>query len=190
LADYLSLFQEHVVPPISELANNIWGDGDLPSLRTGTIAMTAIGAWDFGDIVAQQLPIGVFPGFMIKQAVQYTTANGIGIFKQTRHPKEAWQFLSWATQTAHQLRYATFGDLPSDKSALQEIGKVMRPAEFAGTMLSALPSYRPGLLTQYPQLDSTLGNVVLDMVRGKYGPAEAAATMEKKGNGILSTQSP
>lgn len=186
LTDYLSLFKENIAPPYDQLGNGPWGSGDLPSLQTGKIAFARIGPWNFQEIVSQSPNIAVAPIFSIKQRAVVSTANGLGIYKGSKHPQEAWEFLKWATQTQGQVAFAKFSDVPSDKGALDQLSTIVKPADFVPTLLSDLQYFKPTVMTNKQQLSTAFGDIIADMVHGKLTPAQAAAKMDQQGNQILS----
>jgi multiple sugar transport system substrate-binding protein len=186
LADYQSLFTEKIVPPIDEQRENQWLNGDLDSLRTGKIAMARVGPWNFADIATKSPNIGVAPLPVIGgKLTYYSGANGYAISRDSKHPKEAWEFLKWMLQTPNQLEFAKFSDVPVDKNALKQLGDFISPKEFAPTLLASVPGFRPGLLTVKEELGKDVGLIIDDLGRGKLTPEQAAAEIEKKGNVLL-----
>lgn len=183
LADYQSLFTNHMAPPFDELTNGPWSY-DLGALQTGKIGFARVGAWLFSDM--QKDPnLGVAPLFCINQCVVLGGVNSLSIFSGSQHKDAAWQFLKWASQTQPEVSFAKFSDIPADKNALSQMNTYIQPSTFVPTLQSAIPTFQPLVMTTKDQLGTTLGDIVTDMVHGKITPAQAAAEMEKQGNAIL-----
>ena len=186
LADYQSLFTDKIVPPIDEQHDNQWLNGDLDSLRTGKVAMARVGPWNFADIATKSPNIGVAPLPVVgDKLAYYSGANGYAISAESKHQKEAWEFLKWMLQTPNQLEFAKFSDVPVDKAALQQLPDVLTPKEFVPTLLASMPGFRPGLLTPQEELGKDVGLIVDDLGRGKLTPQQAAAKIEQQGNSLL-----
>lgn len=185
LTDYLSLIQEKIAVPQDEWTRNVWGDGGVASLETGKVAMSELGPWDFSNVESKNLPVGVAPFPVSKEAAIRTTANGLGIFKSTKYPKEAWEFLKWALETPNQLNFAKFSDVPVNKKALEQMDSVVKPRDFVPTLLTQLTALKPYLMSTRVDLESTMDSIVKNMERGVLTPAQAAAEMEQRGNAIL-----
>lgn len=86
---------EHVAP----LSTGLTDDGVQRSLVAGTCAMTTNGAWNIGTCLSEareeglHYGIGVLP--YMKDKVTINTGGPNVVFSQTKHPKEAMEFLKW-----------------------------------------------------------------------------------------------
>jgi multiple sugar transport system substrate-binding protein len=130
LANWKSLFDEQIVPPIDEFDGNVWSGGNFASLKTNKIAMARIGPWDFLEINTTPFKnIGLAPLFVGKERAPFAGINGHGIYKNSKHPKEAWEFIKWSIQTQPQTAFATFSDAPVDKTVVAQLGTVIKPTE-------------------------------------------------------------
>lgn len=186
LADYKKLFDDKIVPPIDEQHDNQWLNGDIDSLRTGKVAMARIGPWNFADIATKSPNIGVAPLPVVGGKLAfYSGANGYAISAESKHPKQAWEFLKWMLQTPNQVEFAKFSDVPVDTKALSQLSDYITPKEFAPTLAASIPGFRPGLLTVKEELGKNVGLIIDDMGRGKLTPEQAAAEIEKQGNALL-----
>ena len=184
LADYQSMYKMGVTPSVEHIAD--YGGGYIQALQTGKVAIAAIGPWDFGTILASNLPYGVAPNPTIKRASLDAGANGYGIYKGSKNAEAAWTFIKWAMQAQNQLKFATFSDIPANKTAFAEVGSVVKPSAFVPTLRSQVKAYQPGVLSANAQLTTTLTNISQDLARGRLTPAQAAAQMEQQGNALLS----
>jgi multiple sugar transport system substrate-binding protein len=186
LADYQKLFTDHIVPPIDEQHDNRWLNGDIDSLRTGKVAMARVGPWNFADIAGKSPNIGVAPLPVVGGKLAfYSGANGYAISAESKHQKQAWEFLQWMLQTPNQVEFAKFSDVPVDKQALSQLSTYITPSEFAPALQASIPGFRPGLLTVQEELGKDVGLIIDDLGRGKLTPEQAAAAIEKKGNELL-----
>jgi len=184
LTDYQSMYTTGVTPSVEHIAD--YGGGYIQALQTNKVGIAALGPWDFGTILASNLPYGVAPSPIIKQAALDAGANGYGIYKGSKNPQAAWTFIKWAMQSGNQLKFATFSDIPANNSAFEHVGSVVKPSAFVPTLSSQVKAYRPGVLSANAQLTTTLQNIWQDLARGRLTPARAAAQMEQQGNALLS----
>lgn len=185
LKDYLSLIEEKIMVPPDEWTRNAWGEGGISSLTTGKIAMTDLGPWDFIAVTSKQLAVGIAPYPVTTQPALRASANGYGISKFTKYPKEAWEFLKWTLEAENQLNFAKFSDIPAEKKALSQLETVIKPKEFAPTLVAQLPAFKPFYMSAKADLQNSLEGIVYNMARGLLTPEQAAAELEKTGNAIL-----
>jgi multiple sugar transport system substrate-binding protein len=186
LADYRKLFTDKIVPPIDEQHDNQWLNGDIDSLRTGKVAMARVGPWNFADIASKSPNIGVAPLPVVGGKLAfYSGANGYAISAESKHQKQAWEFLQWMLQTPNQVEFAKFSDVPVDKQALTQLSTYITPKDFAPTLSASIPGFRPGLLTVKEELGKNVGLIIDDLGRGKLTPEQAAAKIEEQGNALL-----
>jgi multiple sugar transport system substrate-binding protein len=188
LEDYLSLFTENIAVPYDQQTNGPWGSGDLPSLQTGKIAFARTGAFFFKQIQQSSPNISMAPLFSLNgRRTVFGGANNYSIYRGTKHPNEAWEFLKWATQTQPQLDFAKFSDLPVNNDAFSKLDTALSPKEFIPTLRSNLSAFKPSVMTTNLQISTVFGDIITDMIHGKITPAQAAAQMEQKGNAALAS---
>lgn len=89
---------------------------------SGSIAMIMDGPWDlpeFRDIKNFEWGVANLPAGPVKKAT-YLAGENLAIFKQSRHPAEAWKFIKWILQPENQAMFSMeSGYLPVRRSALQ-----------------------------------------------------------------------
>ncbi len=188
LADYQSLFTENLNPPYAEMATGAWGTGDTDSLQTGKIAFARMGAFDFADIISKNLQdtIGAMPEFSINgKQVTIGNANSFGVFKGSKNPQQAWEFIKWAIQTGPDTTYAKLSDVPSDITAFSQMSTYLTPQEYVPTLTSATKGFQTDVLTPHQQYGTDLLAIITDLANGKLTPAKAAQQLEQKGNADL-----
>ena len=86
---------DHVQPLYLGLAD----EGIIRSVASGTVAMATGGAWNMGTCMSSSginFGIGVLP--YMKEKVTLTTAGPQVVFSQSKHLKEAMDFIAWYTQ--------------------------------------------------------------------------------------------
>ncbi|MBA2391761.1 MAG: sugar ABC transporter substrate-binding protein [Ktedonobacteraceae bacterium] len=185
LADYQSLFTENLNPPYAEMATGAWGTGDTDSLITGKIAFARMGAFDFADIISknQQDKIGAMPLFSINgKQVTIGNANSFGIFKGSKNPQQAWEFLKWAVQTGPDTTYAKLSDVPSDITAFSQMSTYLTPQVYVPTLTSATKGFQTDVITPHLQYGTDLLTVITDLTNGKLTPEKAGQQLVQKGN--------
>jgi multiple sugar transport system substrate-binding protein len=188
LADYQSLFTENLTPPFAEQATGAWGTGDTDSLVTGKIAFARMGAFDFADIISknQQDTIGAMPEFSINgKQVTIGNSNSFGIFKGSKNPQQAWEFIKWAIQTGPDTTYAKLSDVPSDITAFNQMSTYLTPTEYVPTLASATKGFQTDAMTPHLQYGTDLLTIITDLANGKLSPTQAAQQLEQKGNADL-----
>ncbi|HEY7416325.1 MAG TPA: sugar ABC transporter substrate-binding protein, partial [Ktedonobacteraceae bacterium] len=119
LADWQSLYTQNLAVPYAEQANGPFGAGDIDSLLTNKVAFSRIVLADFAQVVQQNLTsqLGVMPIFSVNgKQVTCGNANSFGIFANSKHPNEAWEFIKWATSTGN-AQFGKISDIPADQTA-------------------------------------------------------------------------
>ena len=188
LADYQSLFTEHFNPPYAEMASGPWGAGDIDSLLTGKIAFARIGAFDFAQIQQQNLTskIGAMPQLSLNgKQITIGNVNSFGVFKGSKYPEQAWEFVKWAAQTGPDKTYAQLSDVPSDTTAFNQMSTYITPSVYVPTLLAAGKVFQPDAMTPHQQYSTDLTSIITDLANGKLTPAKAAQQLEQKGNADL-----
>ncbi len=192
LADWQSLYTEHLNPPIAEQVSGPWGAGDIDSLLTGKVAFARIGAFDFAQIQQQNLvdQIGAMPIFgMNGKQVTLGNANSFGIYKVSKNPDQAWEFIKWVTSTEPDKTFAKISDVPSNNVAFEQMASYITPQVYVQTLTSANKGWGPIVMTPNPQFGTDIGNILTDLANGKLTPEKAAQQLEQKGNADLAASS-
>ncbi len=190
LTDWQSLYTEHLNPPIAEQVTGPWGGGDIDSLLTDKIAFARMGAFDFAQIQQQNLgdKIGATPIFGINgKQITLGNANSFGIYKGSKYPQQAWEFIKWVTSTDPDKTFAKISDVPSNTAAFSQMSSYITPPVYVPTLTAATKGWQPIVMTPNPQFATDLGNILTDLANGKLTPAKAAQQMEQKGNADITT---
>jgi multiple sugar transport system substrate-binding protein len=192
LTHWQSLYTEHLNPPFAEQGNGPWGSGDIDSLLTDKVAFARVGAFDFAQIQEQKLEdkIGAMPIFGINgKQVTLGNANSFGIYKGSKYPEQAWEFIKWVTSTEPDKTFAKISDVPSNTEAFNQMASYITPQQYVPTLTSAIKGWGPIVMTPNQQFGTDLGNILTDLANGKLTPAQAAKQMEDKGNADLAASS-
>lgn len=92
----------HLVHHIAPLSSGLTDDGVQRSLIAGTCAMTTNGAWNVGTSLASARAEGLDYGVAVlpymKEKVTICTGGPNVVFSQTKHPKEAMEWVKWYMQ--------------------------------------------------------------------------------------------
>jgi multiple sugar transport system substrate-binding protein len=189
LTAFQKLYTQHLAVPQAEQANGPWGYGDLDSLLTNKVAFARIGAFDFAQIEQQNLlsQIGACPQFTINgNQLTLGNANSFGIYKQSKYPEAAWEFVKWASSTDGDKGFAQISDVPADTTDLNSMASYITPAELVPTLQAAAKTFLPIVMTPKSQLGTDYTNIITDLTAGKITPTQAAQQIETKGNADLS----
>jgi multiple sugar transport system substrate-binding protein len=192
LADWQSLYTEHLAVPITEQANGPWGQGDTDSLVTDKVAFARMGAFDFADIINNkwQDKIGAAPLFTINgKKLTLGNANSFGVYKGSKNPEAAWEFIKWATSTEPDKTYAKISDVPSNTVAFDAMTSYLTPQEYVPTLVASSQPFQPIVMTPHSQLLTDYTNITTDLANGKITPVQAAQQMDQKGNADLAATS-
>jgi multiple sugar transport system substrate-binding protein len=185
LADWQSLYTENLAVPYAEQSNGPFGAGDIDSLLTNKVAFSRIVLADFAQVVQQNLTgqLGVMPLWSVNgKQVTCGNANSFGIFANSKHPNEAWEFIKWATSTGNK-QFGKISDIPADQTAFNTMASYIQPASWAQTLIAAHKTFALSVMTPSQQYTTTdLPNVLTDLAAGKLTPAQAAAQIEQKGD--------
>jgi multiple sugar transport system substrate-binding protein len=92
----------HLVHHVAPLSAGLTDDGVQRSLIAGTCAMTTNGAWNVGTSLASARNEGLDYGVAVlpymKEKVTINTGGPHVVFSQTKHPKEAMEWIKWYMQ--------------------------------------------------------------------------------------------
>jgi multiple sugar transport system substrate-binding protein len=111
--------------------------------------------------------------------------NSFGIFANSKHPNEAWEFLKYTTGQAGNKVYGQLSDLPSNQADFNSMSSFITPSSYVPTLTSAEKGFSPIVMTPHLQYGTDLGNILTDLANAKITPAQAAAQIEQKGNADL-----
>lgn len=188
LTDWQNLYTSNANPPFAQQASGPWGTGDIDSLLTNKVAFARLGAFDFAQVNQQNLldQIGITPIFAINgKQTTMGNVNSFGIFANSKHPNEAWEFLKYTTGQAGNKVYGQLSDLPSNQADFNSMSSFITPSSYVPTLTSAEKGFSPIVMTPHLQYGTDLGNILTDLANAKITPAQAAAQIEQKGNADL-----
>jgi multiple sugar transport system substrate-binding protein len=185
LADWQSLYTENLAVPFAEQANGPFGTGDIDSLLTNKVAFSRVVLADFAQVVQQNLTtqIGVMPRWNLNgKLIINSNVNSFGIFANSKHPNEAWEFIKWAVSTGNK-QFGQISDIPVDQTAFNTMASYLQPSSWAQTLIASRPGFAMAPMTPSQQFNSTdLSNIFTDLAAGKLTPTQAAQQLEQKGN--------
>ncbi len=188
LTDWQSLYTENIAVPYTLQANGAFGAGDIDSLLTNKVAFSRIVLADFNQVTQQNLidQIGVTPLFAINgKQVTAGGANGFGVFANSKHPAEAWEFIKWAATDGNKA-FGQISDIPANKTYASEMASYVKPTSFAQTLVAAEKGLVPTVMTPNAQYTTDLGNILTDLANAKITPAQAAQQIQTKGQADIS----
>jgi multiple sugar transport system substrate-binding protein len=191
LTDYQNLFTQNLAVPYTEMANGAFGAGDIDSLLTNKVAFARVVLGDFNQIVQQNLTeqIGVTPLFAINgKQVTSGNANSFGIFANSKHPNEAWEFIKWATSTG-QKGFGQVSDIPADNTASSAMGSYIQPSAFTQTLIACEKNFVPEVMTPNAQYTTDIANILTDLASGKLTPAQGVQQIQAKGQADVNAAS-
>jgi multiple sugar transport system substrate-binding protein len=185
LADWQSLYTEHLAVPIEEQVSGPFGTGDIDSLLTNKVGFSRVVLADFAQVVQQNLEsqIGVTPFFSVNgKQVTCSNVNSFGIYAGSKHQEEVWTFIKWATSTGNK-EFGKISDIPADQTAFNALPSYLKPTSFAQSLIAARKGFEISVMTPSQQYISTdLTNILTDLANGKLTPTAAAQQIEQKGN--------
>lgn len=89
----------YLVDHVAPLSAGMTDDGVQRSLIAGTCAMTTNGVWNIGTCLSEARDAGLNYGIAVlpymKDKVTITTGGPNVVFSQTKHPKEAMEWIKW-----------------------------------------------------------------------------------------------
>ncbi len=106
--DWTALYTNYHIPMAADFFNR-FKTGEMPIgiadywtyVLLSTAARELMGRWQMAPIPGVKMPDGT-----INRSTG-GSGNAVVIFKQSQHPREAWEFAKWWTSTEIQLRYGT-----------------------------------------------------------------------------------
>ena len=185
LTDFQNLYTQNATVPFTQQVNGPFGAGDIDSLLTNKVAFARLGAFDFSQIVQQNLQsqVGIAPLFSINgKQVTMGNANSFGIFSNSKNADAAWEFIKWATSTAGDTVFAKISDVPSNTTAFNQMKSFITPAEYVPTLAAGEKGFMPIVMTPSQQFSTDLTDILTDLMNGKSTPKQAAQLLETKGN--------
>jgi multiple sugar transport system substrate-binding protein len=97
----------HVAPSPSQSKNL---PGGAAALQSRKVAMTLDGQWSLVDLsVTKKMDFGIGVPPVMKINATMTLGDPIVIFKETKHPEEAWMLLKWMMNPENTLELQTSG---------------------------------------------------------------------------------
>ena len=192
LTDWQNLYSQNFTVPFAQQSSGPWGTGDIDSLLTNKVAFSRMGAFDFAQVIQQNLQdqVGVAPLFSINgKQVTLGNANSFGIFADSKNPDAAWEFIKWATSTAGDKVYAQLSDVPTDTAAFNQMSSYITPAQYVPTLTSAEKGFLPIVMTPKQQFSTDITDILTDLANSKITPTQAAQEMQQKGNADLAAAS-
>ena len=112
--------------------------------------------------------------------------NSFGVFKGSKYPEQAWEFVKWAAQTGPDETYAKLSDVPSDSTAFTQMSTYITPSVYVPTLLAAGKVFQTDVMTPHPQYSTDVTSITTDLANGKLTPAQASAMGTKRERGFSS----
>jgi multiple sugar transport system substrate-binding protein len=188
LADWQSLYTENLAVSYAQQTNGAFGAGDIDSLLTNKVAFSRIVLADFNQVTQQNLidQVGVTPLFAIHgKQVTSGGANGFGIFADSKHPAEAWEFIKWAATDGNKA-FGQISDIPANMTYFNQMASYVKPTSFAQTLVAAEKGLVPTVMTPNAQYMTDMNNILTDLANAKITPAQAAQQIQSKGQADIS----
>ncbi|MCD7034367.1 sugar ABC transporter substrate-binding protein [Metabacillus sp. GX 13764] len=173
---------------------------DMPQtpFETGKLAMTVLGSWAM-DEPAKNNPefklgkdYGVAP--LPRDKFQAVPNGGwsLGISANTKHPKEAWEFIKYATSFEGSKRYAMItGDLPARSSVAKAIPELNKYPKNIFLMQAHRHSRNRPVTPVYPVVSSAIKTLFEEIgLEGKNVRASAKEAVQKINTGLKEINSP
>jgi len=127
---YLGLYREGLAPTlgINEIANL------YQEFERGTFAMVVTGPWNLGEF-ARRLPDSLQGAWATAPlpgpdgpGVSFAGGSSLVMFRDTRHPREAWALLEFLSRPEQQVRFWRLtGDLPARREAWRDTALTADP---------------------------------------------------------------
>lgn len=184
LTFYARLFSEKVMPRTNTPGD--WKTGD-DAVLTGRVAMETAGPWDIQPAIDAKINFGLAPLWSGKKRMWIGYVNFLTVPKDCKHPKEAWQFISWVTSKAGQIEFTKTGDLPANTLALESCKK--NPPRFTAEIMApyydAVKYIFTGVMAASGKWSAALSDDWQSLMFGTITPEEAARRMQEHGQKAL-----
>lgn len=181
---YTSFFDEGISP------DTVLEPGALESgFVEGSIGSFISGPWHVGLIDEQGGPefadsYAVAPLPKGEQTASFVGGGDLAVFSDSDNRDSAWKFVQWLTEPEVQQQwYETLGDLPSVAEAWESgsLADDETLAVFGEQLETAVP---PPAIPTWEQVAAQIDAELEKVVKAGEDPAQAAATMQSKADGI------
>jgi multiple sugar transport system substrate-binding protein len=166
--------------------------------NSGKIGMLVTGPWDLGSFPNVDYGVQVMPSYPGTSAGHQTISgpdNWVVFNNGSTQASAAEQFLLWLTAPAQVKAFSlATGDLPTRTSVAdasgfdQQMNKMLPGVDTFISNLANVKQARPQI-SQYPQISTILGNMVVSVLLGKSTPQAALASAASQVNAALAAAS-
>ena len=166
--------------------------------NSGKIGMLVTGPWDLGSFPDVDYGVQVMPSYPGTSAGHQTISgpdNWVVFNNGSSKVSAAEQFLLWLTAPAQVKAFSlATGDLPTRTSVAdasgfdQQMNKMLPGVDTFISNLANVKQARPQI-SQYPQISTILGNMVVSVLLGKSTPQAALASAASQVNAVLAAAS-
>jgi multiple sugar transport system substrate-binding protein len=166
--------------------------------NSGKIGMLVTGPWDLGSFPNVDYGVQVMPSYPGASAGHQTISgpdNWVVFNNGGGQVSAAEQFLLWLTAPAQVKAFSlATGDLPTRTSVAdasgfdQQMNKMLPGVDTFISNLANVKQARPQI-SQYPQISTILGNMVVSVLLGKSTPQAALASAASQVNAVLAAAS-
>lgn len=177
---YYSLVTKGYVPSLAQVKSGI---GPLDSLKAGAFATLIEGSWNTSNVKDAPAKINVFPNPTGVNGKRASVVNSVGdsIYKGTRHPDEAWEFVKYLATPQCQNKVAEYAVVfPAITESSQLAVKAFEKNGFDATAFSTHIEQHTGTISpvtdRWAQLTSIMQPVMDDIMSGGDVNALDAAT--------------
>ena len=186
---YVGLFRDGLAPALAntEMANL------YQEFARGSFAMYVTGPWNLGefqtrmpDSLKDAWDTAPLPG-PDGPATGYSTAGGssLVLFRQSRHPAEAWRWIEFLSRPASQARFFHIsGDLPARREAWDDSTLSRNPRALAFRTQFERVKPTP-LVPEWEQIATRLQERAEAAIRGAESPDTALARLDRDVDKIL-----
>jgi multiple sugar transport system substrate-binding protein len=184
-----TLYKTMIDKGYSEPSVTAYNREDVQNLfKQGKIGMMITAPWLIGQIKAEapKLEYGIAPIPQGTQAATYGVTDSIVMFDNSKHKKEAWDFLNFIFQTPWRVKFDTNeGFLPVNKeeAALPQFHDDPQMKAFTALLPSA--KFAP-LLTGWEEAAAAVTRNLQNMYLGQATPAEAMKLGAEQVNAAIS----
>jgi multiple sugar transport system substrate-binding protein len=166
--------------------------------NSGKIGMLVTGPWDLGNFPNVDYGVQVMPSYPGTSGGHQTISgpdNWVVFDNGSSQVSAAEQFLLWLTAPAQVKSFSlTTGELPTRQSVAgasgfdQQMDKLQPDVSTFTANLGNVKQARPQI-SQYPQISTVLGNMVVSVLLGKSTPQAALASAASQVNAALAAGS-